>query len=382
MLVLDGVGGLPLGGKTELEAANTPVLNELAREGSCGLSIPVLPGVTPGSGPSHLALFGYDPVIFEIGRGALEVYGVGKSLEADQIGARGNFCMIDDQGIVTDRRAGRLSTEENSRLCQVLNDRIGNIEGIAVEFIPGKEHRFVLLLTGDELSPLLSDTDPHEENKHFAECTANEKEAERSARVINTLMEVVSGLMRGEREATGVILRGFSGKPEIPTLKELYLLTPCALATYPMYKGIASLVGMDIIECGGSVEAEVESLEKVFPHYDFAYFHYKATDMAGEDGDFDRKVHLIEEFDRYVGRIRGLAPDVLAVTSDHSTPAVMKKHSWHPNPFLLVSANGRIDGGERFTETECASGCLGTFEAKYAMGLLLAHAGKLDKFGA
>jgi 2,3-bisphosphoglycerate-independent phosphoglycerate mutase len=382
LVVLDGVGGLGVGGRTELEAASTPGLDALSRKGACGLTIPVLPGITPGSGPSHLALFGYDPVAFGIERGALEVYGVGETLEANQVGARGNFCTIDREGIVQDRRAGRLSTEENSRLCALLNEKAGMIEDISIRFIPGKEHRFVLLLTGVGLDPRLTDTDPHEELQHCASCRAGSREAQKSAEVVNALTGAAISALQEEKQATGIILRGFSGRPDIPTLRDLYLLTPCAIATYPMYKGIASLVGMDIIDCGSTIEDQVESLERVFDKYDFVYFHYKATDMAGEDGDFERKVRLIEEFDGFVERIGRLEPDVFVITSDHSTPALMKKHSWHPNPFLLVSAHARSDGVVRFTEAECSSGCLGIFEAKYAMALMLAHAGKLDKYGA
>ncbi len=382
LVVLDGVGGLPVKGRTELEAARTPNLDELAKRGSCGLTIPVLPGVTPGSGPSHLAIFGYDPLAYEIARGALEVYGVGKTLEQNQVGARGNFCSIDSNGIVADRRAGRLKTEENARLCGLLNGETGEIEGVRFEFVPGKEHRFVLLLTGDRLSPDLTDTDPHEEMKPYAQCAGRSPGSERTARVVNSLMAKVREILKSEKVATGVILRGFSGRPEIPSVSELYCLSPAAIATYPMYKGIASLLGMAVVDCPGTLEDQIGALKRVFADYDFFYFHFKMTDMAGEDGDFEKKVHLIEEFDREFGQISGMGPDVLAVTSDHSTPASMKKHSWHPNPFVIVSSDARLDQAERFSETECGKGCLGTFEAKYAMGLLLAHAGKLDKFGA
>lgn len=382
LLVLDGVGGLAKDGKTELEAARTPNLDNLARGASCGLSVPVLLGITPGSGPAHLALFGYDPLTFEISRGALEVYGVGKTLSDQQIGARGNFCRIDGDGVVRDRRAGRLRTEENTRLCAHLNERIGEVDGVGVEFVPGKEHRFVLILTGKGLTSELSDTDPHEEMKHYTECTASSPEGEMGARLVNSLMETVLDLLTGEKEATGIILRGFSGRPEIPTLGDLYHLKPAVIATYPMYKGIANIVGMDIIGCESTWESQVVALEESFGHYDFFYLHYKFTDMAGEDGDFEKKVGLIEEADGAVDRILELKPDVFVVTGDHSTPASMKKHSWHPNPFMIKSIGARIDSADRFTEGECARGCLGVFEAKYGMGLMLAHAGKLDKFGA
>jgi 2,3-bisphosphoglycerate-independent phosphoglycerate mutase len=382
LVVLDGVGGLPVKGRTELESARTPNLDEAARRGSCGLTIPVLPGVTPGSGPSHLAIFGYDPLVYEIARGALEVYGVGRTLEENQIGARGNFCSMNSEGIVVDRRAGRLATEENARLCGVLNGETDEIDGVRFEFVPGKEHRFVLLMTGDRLSSELSDTDPHQDMEHYAECTGRSAGSERTARVVNSLMKKVHETLKSEKAATGVILRGFSARPEIPTMSELYLLSAAAIATYPMYRGVASLLGMAVVECAGTLEAQIEALKKVFDDCDFVYFHFKLTDMAGEDGDFERKVHIIEEFDSQFGRISGMGHDVLAVTSDHSTPASMKKHSWHPNPFVIVSSNVRLDRAERFTERDCLNGCLGTFEAKYAMGLLLAHAGKLDKFGA
>jgi len=382
LLVVDGVGGLGVKGKTELETARTPNLDDMAREASCGLSIPVLPGITPGSGPSHLALFGYDPLVSKMGRGALEVYGVGRSLSPGQIGARGNFCNLDKDGIVRDRRAGRLKTEENARLCKHLNEKIKEIDGVIVDFIPGKEHRFVLILTGEGLTPNLTDTDPHEDMKHYAECAAVIPDGERSASVVNSLMKTVLSLLAEEEEATGMILRGFSGRPDIPTLGDLYSLNPAAIATYPMYKGIASVLGMDIIECEGSLEGQLAALGESFDRYDFFYFHFKLTDMAGEDGDFGRKVRLIEDCDGIVKRIRNLNPEVLVVTGDHSTPSVMRKHSWHPNPFMILSASARADLAQRFTEAECTRGCLGTFEARYAMGLMLAHAGKLEKFGA
>jgi 2,3-bisphosphoglycerate-independent phosphoglycerate mutase len=382
LLVLDGVGGLPVQGKTELETARTPNLDSLARRASCGLSIPILPGVSPGSGPAHLALFGLDPLIFEIDRGALEVYGVGKTLSAGQIGARGNFCKTDKNGVVTDRRAGRLATDENARLCAYLNGIIKRVDDVAVEFVPGKEHRFVLILTGKGMNAELSDTDPHENMKHYAQCTAASEAAQKSASVVNSLMDMVTKALASEKEATGIILRGFSGKPEMETLGHYYKLKCACIATYPMYRGIASLLGMDVIQCGDSLSSQMDALKGSFGKYDFIYFHYKMTDMAGEDGDFKKKVRFIEEFDAALDGISGLKPDVLVVTGDHSTPSSMKKHSWHPNPFMLISENARMDAAERFTERECARGCLGVFEAKYAMGLMLAHADRLEKYGA
>jgi len=381
LLVIDGLGGLPISGKTELETAITPHLDELAAKGVCGLTDPVFRGITPGSGPAHLALFGYDPLKYQLGRGILESLGSGVYVGKDDLVARGNFATLKNS-LVVDRRAGRLPTSENEKLCQKINSRIEHVEGIQVELFPGKEHRFVVKFSGEGLSDSLSDADPQKENKPRIPANPLSPEAQKTARIVNGYLDEVTTLLKDEPVANAILVRGFSKLPFLPTMSELYKLRPAAIANYPMYKGLAKLVGMEVLEVGPQAQELFETLEKNYKDYDFFYIHFKKTDSAGEDGNFEAKVRAIEEIDSFIPRLIALKPEVLVVTSDHSTPALLKSHSWHPNPFVLVSQTAQPDGLTSFSEKECRRGSLGRFEAISAMPLMLAHAGKLKKFGA
>jgi len=382
LLVLDGLGGLPVNGLTELEAARKPNLDETARRGVCGVTDPVLMGITPGSGPAHLALFGYDPLRYQLGRGILEAMGTGVEVGRDDVVARGNFATFKD-GLVVDRRAGRISSEENVSLCALLNQKIKQIDGMSVSLYPGKEHRFVLKISGPGLSDALTDADPQKEGKPPVPARALAPEAEFSARIINTLLEEIKQVLQNEARANYALLRGFSKFPSnLPPMSELYKIKPASIANYPMYKGLTRLLGMDVLEVGPSAEEIFAVLEKHYSEYNFFYLHFKKTDSAGEDGNYENKVKAIEEIDRHIPRLQALNPDVLVITSDHSTPSVLKSHSWHPNPFVLVSPNAAPDDVSRFTERECAKGSLGRFQSLYAMPLMLAHALKLKKYGA
>jgi 2,3-bisphosphoglycerate-independent phosphoglycerate mutase len=381
LLVIDGLGGLPISGKTELETANTPNLDELAAKGVCGLTDPVFRGITPGSGPAHLALFGYDPLKYQLGRGILEALGSGVYVGQNDLVARGNFATLKNT-LVVDRRAGRLPTSENEKLCQKINSRIKHIEGIQVELFPGKEHRFVVKFSGEGLSDLLSDADPQKENKPRIPANPLSPEAQKTAHIVNRYLDELTASLKDEPVANTVLVRGFSKLPFLPTMSELYKLKPAAIANYPMYKGLAKLVGMEVLEVGPQAQELFNTLEKNYKDYDFFYIHFKKTDSAGEDGNFEAKVRAVEEIDSFIPRLLALKPDVLVVTSDHSTPALLKSHSWHPNPFVLVSQTAQSDGISSFSEKECTRGSLGRFEAIYAMPLMLAHAGKLKKFGA
>ena len=381
LFVMDGVGGLPVEGKTELESAQTPHLDKLAKSSVCGLTDPVFMGVTPGSGPAHLALFGYDPTRYLLGRGILEALGIGVSVGEKDLVARGNFATLQGE-VVVDRRAGRIPTEENEKLCRKLNEAIHPIQGADISLFPGKEHRFVLKVSGDGLSDSLTDADPQKENKPRTYTTATAKEAEPTAAIINAFLDQATRVLSGTPKANTVLLRGFSKHPSLPTMRRRFKLKPAAIANYPMYKGLAKLVGMKVVPVGQEPEDLVKALEKNISAYDFFYVHYKKTDAAGEDGNFIEKTKAIEEADRIIPRILACHPDVLVVTSDHSTPSVMKGHSWHPNPFLLYARTAFPDSAARFTERECAHGFLGRFPAVYAMPLMLAHAEKMKKFGA
>jgi 2,3-bisphosphoglycerate-independent phosphoglycerate mutase len=390
LCVLDGLGGLPLDGKTELEAASTPNLDELARKGACGLHIPVARGITPGSGPSHLGLFGYDPLRYEIGRGVLEALGLGMELSPNDVAIRGNFATVKYEGdnrIIVDRRAGRIPTEENKRITAKIREKIKTIDGVKVSIASGMEHRFALVLTFPEPLPVgaddIPDTDPQVEGKTPLRPTPRRKEAEPVAHVIEKFINQATQVIRDEPMANYVLLRGFSVYPNLSPFSEAYGLRAAAVAAYPMYRGVAKLVGMEVLEVADtSIKSEVETLKRHFKEFDFFYFHIKKTDSYGEDGNFDAKMRVIEEFDSFVPEILSLKPDVLVVTGDHSTPAVMKSHSWHPVPFLLSSSYTRGGGSSGFSEKECLKGELGIFRATDAMSLILSHAKRLRKFGA
>ncbi len=381
LLVIDGLGGLPIGGQTELERARHPHLDELARIGSCGLTDPVFPGVTPGSGPAHLALFGYDPLKYQLGRGILEALGVGLDVGPKDLVARGNFATL-KEGLIVDRRAGRISTEINQSICHKIQEKIKIINNVEITLVPGKEHRFVVRFRGEGLNDALSDADPQKEGNPPAPAKALKAEAEKTAAIVNTFIDQVTLLLKDEPKANTILLRGFSQQPAIPSMTELYQIKPLALANYPMYKGLAKLLGMEVENIGPSGEDLATSLRENYEAYDFFYLHFKKTDSAGEDGNFDLKVAAIEEIDAIIPRILALKPEVFCVTSDHSTPALLKAHSWHPNPLVMVASSLPGDNLPAFTERNCAHGSLGRLPATAVMPLLLASAGKLKKFGA
>ena len=382
MLVIDGLGGLPdvKTGKTELETASTPSLNYLAKNGICGLSISVSPGITPGSGAGHLALFGYNPLKFDIGRGVLEALGVDFELTEHDIAARGNFCTIDGEGTITDRRAGRIDTDKCAELCQMLS-RI-KVENTECFIWPVKEHRFLLVLRGKDLSGEISDTDPQKIGLNPLKCLAKGKPGEKTAASVNKFVDQAAKLLSRHHPANMVLLRGFSRKPDIPTMNEIYKLNPAAIAVYPMYRGLARLVGMQVYKVDGGINEELAVVKEHYKQHDFFFVHVKKTDSAGEDGDFVRKVQAIEEVDSALPQLLDLKPDVIVVAGDHSTPALLKGHSWHPVPFLLYSQWCRPDKVEQFSESACAAGELGTFRAVDIMPLAMANALKLSKFGA
>ncbi len=382
LVVMDGLGGLPDPGtgRTELETARTPNLDGLAREGICGLSEPLGPGLTPGSGPGHLGLFGYDPFSFVIGRGILEALGIDFPLEKGDLAARGNFCTVDEKGLITDRRAGRISTEVCAKLCQELA-RI-TLPGVRALVAPVEGHRFLLVLRGYGLNPDLADSDPQQLGVPPKEVAALARESESTATLVNQWVDKARVALAGHHPANMVVLRGFSQLPHLPSMRDSFKLDPVAIAAYPMYRGLARLVGMKVVSCGRELEEEFATLEKCYAEHDFLFLHVKKTDTAGEDGDFARKVKAIEEVDGLMPRVIGLKPDVIVVTGDHSTPALMKAHSWHPVPLLLHSPLCRPDDVAEFSERACARGGLGRFPALDIMPLALAHAQKLTKYGA
>ena len=381
LLVADGLGGLahPDTGKSELETAHTPNLDALAQESACGLTTPVLPGVAPGSGPGHLALFGYDPLKHQIGCGALEALGIEVELAPGDVAARGNFCTVDGDGLLVDRRAGRIPTELSAPICERL-DRI-ELPGVQLDVFPVQDYRFVLRLRGEGLSAALTETDPQVTGALALSAKPLKPEAQKTANLVNQFVEQAAQLMREEERANMLLLRGFAKLPTLPSMGDVYRLDPAAIAAYPMYRGLASVAGMKVIPTGRTFADEVVTLRENWEKHDFFFIHYKPADAAGEDGDFDAKVKCLEELDLFIPAILELEPDVLMIAGDHSTPAIMASHSWHPVPFLLHSKLTKGQGAPTFDEKACALGAIGSIPATSVMVLGLSHAGKMTKFG-
>jgi 2,3-bisphosphoglycerate-independent phosphoglycerate mutase len=384
LLVLDGLGGLPgnAQGQTELETASTPNMDRLASEGVLGQTIPIGVGITPGSGPAHLALFGYDPLLYDIGRGVLEATGIGMQVRLGDVAARGNFCTVDSKGNILDRRAGRISTEKAIPIVKML-DQI-QIEGVDIEVRHVKEYRFAVIIRGVDLNPSLDDTDPQRIGVPPLDVFATDPSAESTAKIFNQWISKAREMLADQEKANALTLRGFSTDPDLPKFKDVYKSNSSCIAVYPMYRGVSSLVGMDVIKFDGDrPEDEFSTLANTWDEYDFSFVHIKKTDSKGEDGDFDGKVAVIEAVDHALHLILDLQPDVLVITGDHSTPSQMRIHSWHPVPTLLwAPKTARPDDQVVFGESSCARGGFGSIPATDLMPLMLAHAGRLEKYGA
>jgi 2,3-bisphosphoglycerate-independent phosphoglycerate mutase len=385
LIVLDGLGGLPLDGKTELDSADKPNLDALAAQSACGLHVPVATGITPGSGPGHLSLFGYDPIEWQIGRGVLEALGLGIELRKTDIAIRVNYATIDN-GIIRDRRAGRPPTEESRKITERLQAKIRKIEKVEVIFAPGMEHRFAVVLRFPEPIPkgsdAIKDTDPQKEGKTPLPVTPSTPQAKKVAKVVEKLISNISDVIKNEPKANYILLRGFSQVPDIPHFNETYGLKSLCIAVYPMYRGLARLLGMEAPAIKGDIAEETEFLKKNYHDYDFFFMHVKKIDSYGEDGNFWGKVSKIEEFDKFLPEILQLNFDTVIITGDHSTPAVLKSHSWHPVPVLLKSPYVLGNTCRAFSERECLKGELGIFPTIHLMPLALANTGRLKKFGA
>ena len=381
MLVVDGLGGLPHPetGRSELETAALPNLDMLARESAGGLTTPVAPGITPGSGPGHMSLFGYDPVKYLMGRGVLEALGIGVELGPGDVAARGNLCTVDGQGLIVDRRAGRIATEQSAPLLEEL-DRI-EAPGADLSVYPVRDHRFVLVLRGEGLGEQVGETDPQSVGVTPLEAEALDDGSIKTAEAANAFAAGARRALDGRSTANMVLLRGFSQRPDLPQMGDVYGLKPAAIAAYPMYRGLAELIGMSVLATGTSFDDELDTLESSFGDHDFFFLHYKPADAAGEDGDFDAKVAALEELDARIPRLVELGADTLVVAGDHSTPAIMGSHSWHPVPLLVHSRLTKGDGVPAFSERGCASGSIGRVPATGVMMQAMANAGKLRKFG-
>ena len=381
LLVIDGLGGLPRPetGESELETAALPNLDRLARESAGGLTTPVAPGVTPGSGPGHMALLGYDPIKYLMGRGVIEALGIGLELGDSDVAARGNLATVDSSGRIVDRRAGRISTEESAPLLRLLGQI--HVNEATLEVHPGNDHRFVLVLRGGGLGENVSETDPQSTGVPPLEAKALSDDSAKTAGAANAFVAGAREVLADRTVANAVLLRGFSRLPHLPSMGHAYRLNPAAIAAHPMYRGLAKLVGMKVLDTGATFGEELDTLEARFEEHDFFFLHYKPADAAGEDGSFEAKVASLEEVDRHIPRLLSLGADTLTVAGDHSTPAIMGRHSWHPVPLLVHSPQTIGDGVREFTERACADGSIGRLAATRVMMMTLAHAGKLRKFG-
>jgi 2,3-bisphosphoglycerate-independent phosphoglycerate mutase len=382
LYVIDGLGGLPHPdtGRSELEAADTPHLDRLAADGICGLTVPVGAGITPGSGPGHLSLFGYDPYRFQVGRGVLEALGIDFDLQPQDVAARGNFCTVDEAGYVTDRRAGRISTDTCAELCDLLREI--KLPGVELFVEPVREHRFLLVLRASGLDGRLSETDPQRLGVEPPLTEALAPEAESTASHVNQFIQESKRILASQHPANMLLLRGFSQHPSLPCFGDIFRMRAAAVAVYPMYRGLAKLVGMTILPTGVTLEDELETLQAHWEEFDFFFLHYKRADAAGEDGDFEAKIAALEAADAVIPGLREMEPEVLMAAGDHSTPSMLAAHSWHPVPFALCSRWCRPDRTEEFNESACAAGALGTFPATEVMPLAMANARRLTKYGA
>jgi 2,3-bisphosphoglycerate-independent phosphoglycerate mutase len=257
------------------------------------------------------------------------------------------------------------------------------IDGVQLFFEKVKEHRALLVLRGEGLSGNLADTDPQETGVSPLEPRGTAPDAERTVAIVKKYVSQVREVLADEPKANMILLRGFDLYEEYPSITERFKLRGLSIADYPMYRGVTKLIGMDLYPLVGDMAGRFEALEVEYgDKYDLYFLHIKQADARGEDGDFDAKVAVLEEVDQFVPRVEVLKPDVLVVTGDHSTPCALRSHSWHPVPVILNSQYARVDDVDRYDEYACARGSLGLRPGVHLLGLALAHAGRLAKYGA
>ncbi|MGB2822873.1 MAG: 2,3-bisphosphoglycerate-independent phosphoglycerate mutase [Phycisphaerae bacterium] len=383
LLVMDGVGDCDNDGRgTALQMAETPNLDALAARSALGLSVPVATGVTPGSGPGHLGLFGYDPLIYQVGRGVLSALGIEFDITPRDVAARLNFCTIDAEGNVADRRAGRIADDVNRRVLAAIREKLTPPEGVEVFFETEAEHRALMVLRGDGLDDEVGDTDPQDVGVPPLSPTRPPHGDSPTAKLVEGIIAQVRAILADEPQANMILARGFAKYPDWPRFPDRFKLDPAAVAGYPMYRGVARLVGIPVVAEPTTAADICAETVKALADHTFVFSHFKYTDKTGEDGDLAGKIERIEEMDAALETLLGAEPDVLVITGDHSTPPSLKAHSWHPVPVLMKAPYLRGGDGPAFDEVACRAGQIGTIPAKELIPLAMAHAGKLEKFGA
>ncbi|MCK4443355.1 MAG: 2,3-bisphosphoglycerate-independent phosphoglycerate mutase [Thermoplasmata archaeon] len=402
LIILDGMADRPvavLGSKTPLQAANTPNMDWFAKNGMCGQMDPIAPGVRPGSDTSHLAILGYNPHEVYTGRGPFEAAGVGLPMEHGDIAFRCNFGTIDADGTVRDRRAGRIRKGTS----EIARDLDGMpIEGVKVIFKEATEHRAVLILRGDGLSPKVTDVDPHAVGVKYHECEALEPEAGRTAEIVNEFVERSREILadhevnkkrlkEGDFPANIILPRGSGVFPHLDSLEERFGIRSAAICGVTLIKGICRVAGMKILDVDGATggldtdmiakgKAAIEALES----YDFVFLNVKAPDICGHDGDPEGKVKVAERLDMMMSFIRKeLRNDVImAVTSDHSTPVSVRDHAGDSVPLIVYGKDIRVDEVSSYDEISVTKGILGRIRGSDLIHILLDQSGRAEKFGS
>ncbi len=402
LIIFDGLGDRPvkeLGSKTPLEAAPKANLDWFANNGMNGLLDPIGPGIRPGSDTSHLALFGYDPLEVYTGRGPFEAAGVGIELQRGDVAFRCNFASVDENRVLTDRRAGRIK-DGTDKLAESLDGmKLGRVK---VLFRAGTEHRAVLVLRGKGLSPKVTDTDPHEEGQKIPESKPLEPKAKATAKALNAFTRRAYDILsehpvnkarvaKGEAPANMVVARGAGIAPDLPPISEKLGVKAAGIAGVALIKGMFRAVGMDVLEVKGAtggldtdMVAKAEAALKALETYDLVVVNVKAADLCGHDGRSADKIKVIERIDQMMGHFKAnLPPDVIfAFTADHSTPVAVMDHSGDPVPVTIYGDGIRVDEVPHFDERSAAHGSLGRIRGRDLMPILLNQANRTEKFGA
>ena len=401
LVIIDGLGDRPISelkDQTPLEAANTPNLDYFATNGITGIMNAIDVGIRPGSDTSHLAIFGYDPETHYTGRGIFEAAGIGMELKKGDIALRGNFATVTEDLIIVDRRAGRI--ENVSKLADALNGM--KIDGVRFFVKAGVMHRAGVVLRGSNLSHMVSDNDPHEVGVKVKQVKAldNTEEAKFTASVINKFLEEAHKILkehevnkkrRKERllEANYILLRGASKLTHFEPFEKKYKLKACCIAGAGLYKGIAKVLGMDVLQVKGAtgtantdINAKFIAAKKALAKYDFVFVHIKYADNYAEDGNVFGKLKFIEKIDDALIHLIGIKDTLIVITADHSTPCKLKAHSGDPVPIVMFGEGVRTDKVKEFNERSCMQGGLGRIKGKDLMNEILNLIGKAKLYGA